>query len=236
MRHIVICDDEEVIRSQLRSYLDRLSELTGEHFRVTCLSSGEELLSKLPPDTDILLLDIQMGPISGMDAARDLYRRCRRLCVIFITSQTQYAVEGYGVHAFGFLCKPVQFALFRRQITDALAALSAQEGTPVVLRSRGELYRLSSSEIYYIEARGHAVILASQSGKQEYAVDLIALERQLEGHGFFLCHRGILVNLRQIRKIAQTELVMNNGDVLPLSRQRRKEFLTAFSQQAGGNL
>lgn len=236
MLNVVVCDDEKAICDQLCVYLERLSALTGEIFNVTCLFSGEELLRKMPPNTDILLLDIQMCPISGMDAARELCKRYRNLCVIFITSQVQCALEGYAVHAFGFLCKPVNFGLFRQQMADAIEALTARHGISVVLRSHGEVYRFQSNEIHYIEAQGHSILITTQSRKQEYAVDLNAVERQLEGQGFFLCRRGLLVNLQQVQKIAQTELIMNNGDVLPLSRHRRKEFLVAFSQQAGGKL
>lgn len=236
MRHIVICDDEETMRDQLCGYLDRLSELTGEQFQTTLLSSGEELLSRFPPDADILLLDIQMGAISGMEAARALRERCRDLCVIFITSQVQYALEGYSVHAFGFLRKPVQFGQFRLQMTDALALLSARQGTLVTLKTGGETHRFHCNEIYYIESWGHTVTVALRQEKRKYSGDLGALERQLRDHEFFRSHKSVLVNLQLVGKIGQSDLEMLNGDTVPLSRHRRQEFLAAFAKQAGGFL
>ena len=234
MWHITICDDEKATRDQLQGYLNQFAELTGEEFQTTCLSSGEELLTWLPADTDILLLDIQMGPISGIEAARDLRKRFHDLCVIFVTSQVQYALDGYKVHAFGFLQKPIQFGQFRLQLTDALALLSARQGMTVTLKTGGETHRFNCNEIYYMEARRHTVTVALRSGKQEYSASLSALEEALRGHGFFRCHKSILVNLRCVQKVSQTELTMYNGDIVPLSRHRRQEFLVALSQYAGG--
>lgn len=234
MYYITICDDDKVILDQLCTYLKRMEELTGEHFQITCLTSGEKLLSQLPPDTDILLLDINMRPISGLEAARDLRKRYRHLCVIFVTSQVQYALDCYDVHAFGFLRKPIQFGQFRQQITDALELLAARQGVMVALKAGGEIHRYHCNEIYYMEAHRHTISVALQNEKREYGGRLSELEEQLREHDFFRCHKSILVNLRKIQRIGQTELLMLNGDTIPLSRHRRQEFLVAFSQQAGG--
>lgn len=236
MRKIVICDDQPAVQAQIRSYLELLGKQINESFHTICLSSGEELLRDLPPDTDILLLDIQMGPISGMDAANALRRRYRELCVIFITSQVQYALEGYSVHAFGFLCKPLQYGQFRQQMEDALAQLDARKGFVVTLKTGGETFCFNCNEIYYIESWGHTVSIAFQKSKQKYSANLGLLEEQLRDHGFYRCHKSILVNLRLIERIGQSELVMINGDTIPLSRYRRKDFLVAFAQQVGGGL
>lgn len=236
MRHIVICDDDKTTRDQLCAYTEQMSNLTGKQFQVTCFASGEELLSQFPPDTDILLLDIQMGAISGMDAARSLRVRCRNLCVIFITSQVQYALEGYTVHAFGFLRKPIRFGSFRQQMADALTMLSMRQGCTVTLKTAGETYQLNCNEIYYIESSGHTVTIALQEEKQKYNTDLGLVEEQLRNHGFCRCHKSLLINFRYIQKIGQSDILMCNGEILPLSRRRRKEFVSAFSQYIGGDL
>ena len=112
----IICDDEQEMRSAVRANLERFSEETGERFSVTELTSGEALLFNLTEDTDIIFLDIKMNGITGMDAARKLREKNSRVCIVFITTMTQYALEGYEVHAFGFLKKPVSYAQFRLQI------------------------------------------------------------------------------------------------------------------------
>lgn len=236
MRHVVICDDEQALRKELLSCLERLEPLTGEQFQTTCFSSGEELLDKLPADADILLLDIQMGAISGMEAARALRERFRDLIIIFITSQVQYALEGYAVHAFGFLRKPVQFGQFRLQMTDALRLLASRQGAAVSFRAGGESYQFNCNDIYAVEAHGHSVTISFREESKDYAVDLGELEEQLGGLGFARCHKSVLVNLSRIRSIGGSDVVMRNGKVFPLSRHRRQEFLVAFSQQTGGGV
>lgn len=234
MRHVVICDDEETMCEQLCGYLQRLSDATGEPFQTTVLSSGEELLSRFPPHADILLLDIQMGAISGMEALRALRNYYPNLLVIFITSQVQYALEGYSVHAFGFLRKPVQFGQFRLQMSDALATLSKQQGQMVTLKNSSGIYRINSNDIYYIESWRHTVTVSFQNHKQQYNADLGALEQQLSGHGFCRCHKSVLVNLRHIRQVGLRDILMLNGDSVPLSRHRKAEFSAAFAREMGG--
>lgn len=233
MRHIVICDDEKSMRSQLCAYLRRTEELTGEQFQVTCLSSGEELLTKLPASTDILLLDIQMGAVSGMDAMRSLRQNHPELCVIFITSQVQYALEGYTVHAFGFLKKPLQFGQFRQQLADALAHLDARQGGMLELKADGCIHRLNTRKILYISSDGHVLKVVTQQEVKYYPGKLQEMEEKLAKHGFCRCHKSFLVNFFWIREIRAAEILMQNGELIPLSRHRRKEFMQQFALQAG---
>ncbi len=87
MRNVVVCDDDEHTRELLSTYLSQISDEYGERFSVHCFCSGEELISQLPDDTDILLLDIKMYRLSGMDAARILRERNNNICLTFFNKR-----------------------------------------------------------------------------------------------------------------------------------------------------
>ncbi len=110
MLKLIICDDEPVIYETIRNMLGRFSKECGISLDVSTCASGEELLGAVTPDVDILLLDIRMGELSGMNAARKIREKNSDICIIFVTTMTQYALEGYKVHAFGFLKKPLTYA------------------------------------------------------------------------------------------------------------------------------
>lgn len=235
MRKILICDDEAYVRDLLCDYLRQTEKLLGEEFQIVCCSSGEAMLEQAA-DADIVLLDIGMDTMSGMEAAHTLRRRSNNACLIFITSMTEYALEGYSVHAFGFLKKPVQFGTFFQQIEDALSTLAPRAGITVVLKNGLELFRMNSREILYIEVMGHNIRVHHTHGDFQCPARLSELEEALLPHGFFRCHKSYLINLDYIQRILPNSLLMTNQADIPVSKYRRKEFMTAFSKFAGGTV
>lgn len=236
MRNIVICDDEPEVCADLRSAVKRLSEELGEPMRLRICRSGEELLACRLEEADILLLDIKMREVSGLDAARVLRQAGNQVCIIFITSMTQYAMDGYEVHAFGFLRKPVQYERFRHVMTEALQTVSARRKLTVTLRRGTAIREVSAAQIQYIEARGHELRVVTEEEELLTGQALSELEEQLEGYGFFRCHKGFLVNFAHVRQIEQRDILMQNGGRIPLSKYRRREFLERFAQFAGAQL
>ena len=75
-----------------------------------------------------------------------------------------------------------------------------------------------------------------QDRKITAQAQIAPLEKELLSCGFFRCHRSYLVNLPMISRVGQTELEMQNGDRIPLSKYRRHEFLDAYARQMGVRL
>ena len=148
MRNIVICEDETNSQYLLLSHLEKYTKENGIDFNITIINSGEDLINQIPYNTDLLLLDIKMGQLSGMEAARILRKNNCNVKIIFITSMTQYALEGYEVHAFGFIKKPVSYIHFQRLLKDALKSLDKQEGHNIYIRVL--LYNELTLVNYYI--------------------------------------------------------------------------------------
>lgn len=233
MRNIVICDDETDSQNLLISHLKQYMKETAVDFNITVLSSGEELVKKLPNNTDILLLDIKMGQLSGMEAARILRKQNNHVRIIFITTMTQYALEGYEVHAYGFIKKPVSYEPFRRQLNDALSSLDRQEGHFISISLGTEMLRINVNDILYMEAFKHDILVVTNSGVVKCNTPLVEFENQVKDDSFFRCHKSFLVHHRHIKRIDKDSLIMSNGDTVLLSKHRRKEFLVDFGRFVG---
>lgn len=234
MYKVAVCDDEPIMREQILLFLRHVEEEQGERFSIACFSSGEELLAQMDRDTQILLLDIRMGQLSGLDAARRLREENEGLCILFITSLAQFALEGYEVHAFGFLTKPLQYETFRRQILDAVHMVERRGGTVIALRGQNEVVIYQTNEILYFEVYGRIVNVVTANGSREFTVPLKEVEQQVEGKGFFRCHKSFLVNFRHICRVGTSTLEMDNGREVLLSKHRRGDFLTQFSRYVRG--
>ena len=121
MFRIAICDDEKSCRDVLHRTLIRYAQEKAEEFEILLFESADRLLVEYPRDLDLLFLDIAMDGVDGMAAAREIRKHDTQVCIIFITTMVQYAIDGYAVKACGFIRKPVSEAELK-QITEAVIA------------------------------------------------------------------------------------------------------------------
>ena len=231
--NVIICDDEREMCKTVRARLDQFSKECGVSFSVQECYSGHELLRKITPDTDLLLLDIGMDAISGMEAAREIRRRNQTVCIIFITTMTQYAVEGYQVHAYGFLKKPLRYASFRLQMLDTIRHLQSRQQVILTVKAGGSVYQIPAAQVVYLEVQNHDIRVVQVGGTLTCSTTMKELEQTLVGKGFFRCHKSYCVNLRHIVRISNAEVELTNGERVPVSKHRRKEFAQAFAAYLG---
>lgn len=234
---IGICDDEQDMRTQLKDALLRFSGEVNEPLEFICYRSAEELTQEISPKVDILLLDIRMGKLSGMEAARRLRDKGFQLPIIFITTMAQYAIEGYSVHAFSFLKKPIQYQQLKLVLCDAIRVLRRGRGDSIQLTWNGQTMHVQTQDILYLEAYGHRVDMHMVNGEVlPCSPSLSELEEMLGPFGFYRAHKSYLINFEYLQKVELTELVFANGLTLPLSKHRRKDLRIAFANYCGGKM
>lgn len=229
MLNVILCDDEQAVLDQIKTYLEKMPVFSGG-VRVSCCSCAEELLcSRELEKADLLILDICMGELSGLDAAKQIRQKNQSLCLIFLTTMVQYALDSYEVHPWSFLPKPVSFERFSACVTDATNQIYRQKGKWIVLKDGVDMDYLNSRDILYFDVLDHTTRVVMADYKKNYYTRLNTVEQQLTGQDFFRCHKSYLVNLRHIRRGLQDQLIMSNGEAVPLSKHRRRAFLLAFS-------
>ncbi|MBQ9826615.1 MAG: response regulator transcription factor [Firmicutes bacterium] len=234
IRKLAVCDDEKVMIRQLASYLGQIQDEIADSFEVSYYSSAEELTAHLDKSTEILLLDISMGGMTGMEGARRLRESGYAGDIIFITSMEQYAIEGYSVQAFGFITKPVVFDEFKDTLLRCLKKRDSQKKSVLAVETAGGTEILNINDIIYAEVYQHSTSFTLRRGRHLVsAVQLNEIESKLAPQGFFRCHRSYLVNMRHLTRIGQSELTLSDGSTVPLSRHRSKEFLAQYTQFMG---
>lgn len=233
---IAACDDSKVMLQQISGYLEQLQEEVEYELIPSYYSDGEELLAKLSVGTNLLLLDISMTGIDGISCARILREKGFSAPIIFITSMEEYSLKGYEVHAFGFLVKPVTYSDFSRVIKEALALSAPTEKSLLHINTNDGLKVIDPDKLLYAEVYKHETSFVLEQEKAESTVQLSVIEHKLLSLGFFRCHRGYIVSFKKITFIGKDFLTMENGENIPLSKHRRKEFLDAYSNFMGVNL
>ena len=234
MWKVLVCDDEKACRDSVLEMLKSYEKESGETLDVTICKSGEELMQRFSPSFDLLLLDIQMKTLSGMNAARAIRQNGSDVQIIFITAMSEYAIEGYEVHAFGFLKKPVHYRQLAWQLEDVFTMLKKKRGVSVMVQDGSVIKAYRSDEISWIEVLGHDVFLHLKDGsKQRCSTPLAKLEETLSASGFFRIHKSYLVSMQELRSINQTTVSMQDGSELPLSKHRKQDLIYAFAEFKG---
>ena len=199
MIHVAICDDAPAQVQLLSQLVTNWCAGRGEVCQITCYSSAEALLFawEEAPLADILLLDILMGQMNGMELARKLRQKQARLQILFITGTPDFVFSGYDVEAVSYLMKPVRPEALDRCLALACARLSRQ--SPEVLVEIGDLCRrVPLAEILYLESFGHTTVLHTAQGDLESRKGIQSWEDCLPD-SFFRLHRSYLICLDRYR-------------------------------------
>ena len=225
---IAICDDEKRICSILG---EKVKEIYPDA-EVIDYSSGEELL-KTDMLPDILLLDIRMPGMNGMDVAKALRDKGWRNILIFVTGEEDQVFNAFDLHAFHFLVKPIADEKLKKVLKSAESELEHIEKSPadndryVDIQSGTSHIRLNISKLMYAEVFSRKTILHTKEGIIEYYGQLSALEK-LVGSDFYRIHRSYLVNMKCIERYDKAFVTLIGGDSIPIARREYDGFLTAY--------
>ena len=233
MIRIAMVEDEAAVREQLQGYIQRYTRQYGTEFAVTEFTDGVEILDEYRPVYDIVLLDVEMKHLDGMETAQRIRELDKDVVLIFITNMAQYAIKGYAVGALDYVLKPVPYFAFSQQLQKAEEKLRRRARHYLAVPVEGGLRRLDTAQIYYIESEGHRVHFYTEEGEFSAPGALKTFEEKLAGLPFARCNSGYLVNLAQVKGVQQGVAQVGPYE-LQVSRPKRKSFLAALADYIGG--
>ena len=213
---LAICDDLPEEREALLALLEQAPIAT------VCaqFASSEELLEAFRPGGfELLLMDIYMDGMTGVEAVRKIREMDETIPIAFTTTSTEHTLESYRLSVLKYLEKPVR----QKDINDLLHLVKLQRDSAprLTIRQGGETQKIPLSELFYLEQKAHHVFLYRRDGGtlQLYG-KLSDLLPQLEGQPFFCPHKSYCVNLAFVRGINEEYQCyeMADGKNVPISR------------------
>lgn len=209
--NVLIVDDEPPARDRLRRLLDRLSD------HQPCGEAGNgadalRLAASLQPD--IVLLDIQMPGLDGLETARRLATLPHPPALIFVTAYSEHALDAFDTHAVAYLLKPVRqerleqalisaSRLNRAQLTSLTAEREETGRTHLRARLGQRLELIPFADVYYFQADQKYVVVRHRHGEALIEETLKTLEREL-GNRVIRTHRNALAMVAQIAGLEKT--------------------------------
>lgn len=214
---MAVCDDNPADIAFVHTEIDAWARATGHGVMIEEYSSAESLLFAYEEDSsaDVMLLDIELGGMSGMELAKRIRMKNRLVQLVFITGYMEYFSDGYDVEALHYLLKPVTREKLWAVLDRAYQRVSVRERA-LLLTLPDETVRIPLYEIRFLEVQKNYVTIHADA---EYTVKrtLREIEKELDD-AFIRTGRSFVVNLRYVQRITRTEVVLKDGTGVPLSR------------------
>lgn len=215
---IAICDDETKQRDYLQEIIFSWAQKNHHLIELKQYAHGEQFLFDYEEekDFDILMLDIEMPGISGIDLARKVRLDNTAVQIVFVTGFYDYFSDGFDVSALHYLIKPVnEDKLF--PVLDKAADNLAYRQRSILLSTADVDIKVSLADITYVEAENVYIVVHTVYETYRTRMSLANFSKQLDDT-FLKVHRSYVVGLKYIKKITRTEITMLSGDVVPISR------------------
>ncbi len=229
---VAICDDEYIHRKILLKYIRKL--FLSESYEVLEFSSGENLLGDYPEELDILLLDIQMLGINGIETAKKIRLFDTNVTIIFTTAISDFMQEGYEVRAFRYLLKPIKYTDFSKHLIQCKSEILNNKEKYISIKEidEGKIIIIPINSILYIEMECRITLIHTDSKIYRTRESIKYFENKLKENSFYRCHRAYLINLYKISSIDRNTAIIKGNEVL-VSRYKAKELKMKITDLLG---
>ncbi len=223
---IAIVDDDRQERQALENCIERYLDETDTAHLIHRFDGGVEFIRSRTV-YDIVFMDIQLGDMDGLDAARFLRIVNKDAKLIFVTHMAQLAIRGYEVSAMDFILKPVDRLTIDRVMDRALSSVEKDKGSFFALKTPQGVFSLSSRSIYYVEVYDHDLVYHTEQGDYKVRGRLGEVKDMLEDRFFIQCSRSYLVNVRHVQSLHSDHLMVN-GIKIQIAKSHHKELEEMF--------
>ncbi|TCL56175.1 LytTR family two component transcriptional regulator [Kineothrix alysoides] len=223
---VLICDDQGKVLTEIRTMLRRIY---GDMIEIETTRIPEQLLAwweEHPGSAaDILLMDIEYpyADKDGIEIARELQLRYPSLKVIFITGLVRYAQDIFYAIPSGFLVKPIDEMKMRNVMDKLLEQISLSEENIVALRRHGNVVKIASESIRYIESDGHNIVVYTNDYAESFRMKLSDCNSFLPEERFWRIHQSYIVSAKHVKKMTSKGLELWDGIRLPVARSKYKD-------------
>lgn len=229
MLQIGICDDEPLLLDEIKKITEDCLQQQQAFSILSAFTDSKALLYEIQDGKrfDLLLLDIEMPGLSGMELAEQIHVLLPDALMIFVTAHYKYAVDAYALHIFRYIPKNQLKERLPHALKDAVALLEIQTTDSYIISSQNRLERIPLKEILYIEKDGKNAVfhtVPAEAETRRLRKSLTEIFEELHSEEFYFIERGYIVNLRHVSGISHTDCILTDQTRLPVSQSRLTEF------------
>ena len=230
---IAICDDETIILDEVSSYIKKYSEQKNKSdIEVFPFSSASSLLNSIDNGAlfDILVLDVYIGDEMGTALAKNIRRRGIDSPIIFLTTSIEHAPQGYETGTLRYLIKPLEPEKFYEAIDAACLQAEKLQSKLIRFKTENGIESINANNIMYSEAHDHYQYIKLDNGQTiKVRTTVSELYAMLaKNDGFFRLGSAYIINLRNIKNLTSSEILLYNNTTIPIPRGKYAELKKVF--------
>ncbi len=236
---IAICDDEERAVALHEKIVTDSLQTQGIGCEITAYIQSRNLLYDITDDGffyDLILLDIEMPGISGMEIPKQIKGYLPNVKIIFVTSHTEYAIDAFELSIFRYVPKNNLEVKLTAAVIDAAKLIELEAGQEYTIQTSNRLERIPYKDIYYIQRDGKNASIVSSAGVSKVRKSLQQVFDELNAPEFIFIDRGYIVNIIQIMKVSDSMALLKNGEQLPISRSHLQEVKQQINRFWGAHI
>lgn len=227
MIRIAICDDEESAIALHSKIVKNSLQQCGIGYEITTYAISTNLFYDIADDNffyDMILLDIEMPGITGMEISEKLKYYLPNVKIIFVTSHTEYAIDAFELSIFRYIPKNNIENKLPTAVVDAAKLIELEDGQEYTIHTNNRMEKIPYKDILYIQRDGGKnSTLYTKIGTSKVRKTLQQVHNELSPKEFIFIDRSYIVNIIHIMKVSDNTVVLKNGEKLPISRSRLQE-------------
>lgn len=236
LMHIAICDDERSFIVALERMIKRYTDETDQEIKITTYYDGADLIENYDTTIDLIFLDIKMTQVNGLKAAEHIRKADSKVGIIFLTTLSQYGLEGYKYQAVNYIIKPIKYARLKIELDKWLERYGHELSPSLLVANDTGKYKVFLNTLCYIETHKRKVLLHTKTDEISCYKSMRQMEQEMGQQGFVRCHTSFMVNLYFVKGVENLEIELVNGKKIPISQPRRKEFMERLAEYWGDML
>lgn len=213
MLKIAYCDDMKKDRESIMISLSQIEDKWGEEFELSSFSSGESLCDDITKNHyDIILLDILMNGIDGIETATRIRTMGKENLIIFISSYDERIKELFDFRTIAFIDKPLETSKLEKALSKAYSILKKDSETFFSYSSRGSSVHIPIKDIIYFESRRNEIIMYTTKGQEVFYNTLLSVWDSVKDlNQFIMPHRSFIFNLNHV-SIKSDKIIIRNTE------------------------
>ena len=237
---IAICDDDkEAVKSHGDIVKDCMRSC-GIGYEIAAYTQSSNLLSDITDDHffyDLILLDIEMPGMTGMELSEKIKPHLPNVKIIFITSHIEYAIDAFELSIFRYVPKSDLSNRLVSAVVDAAKLIELEAGREYIIQAARRMEKIPYKDIFYIRRDGGKnSMICSRLGISKVRKSLQQIFDELQAQEFIFIDRGYIVNIIQIMKVSDSMAYLKNGETLPISRSHLQEVKKQINRFWGAHI